>query len=424
MRRDGFLYVAVLFTSLVVMVAVTAALAISTSTLRSENDRTSRGDALWVAESEVQRQLAIIKRGNAWRTDHANDTFVDWHAITFNGASIGSDLAVRHRFTDEDGDLADDDFDPVRLTVHARVGNSHAAVSVDLEPDPIPLDLLRYAITAADDAQFNDGYCVTTERPVQVVDDCKGDAASILTTPRLESGGSIAMTLRGEWDTAKVDLPSRDVVARYISIGTEIPADSVPRDGADLLIDRQLLTPTDNPFGPVDASGIYWIDAGGERLRITDSRIEATLAITNCSLIEIGGGIVWRYPGSAEVILATNTDVILENIEPTLEESIVGVNFNPTSSPFRGNLSNVTTTDVYPTELRGILYTTGNVRIYPKSDGSALHVVGSIIGRDLIFDGHLVVHSLDELWQTPPAGLCDPTPMRLIRGSYRRIPTP
>lgn len=424
MRRGGYLYVAVLFTSLVVMAAVTAALSISTSILKGETDRTSRSDALWFVESELQRQMAIMKTSGAWRSSHTNDTFVAWHPFTLDGVNVTGDSVVRHRFTDVDGDLADDDFDSVQLTVHAKVGNSHAAVTVKLEPDPLPLDLLNYSITAGDDIRFEGGGTVVAERPVQVTDDAKTSSSGMLTTERLECSGNIQMTLRGELRGSSVTLPPRDVVAKYISMGTEIPAAAIPLSGTDLIIEDRLLTTNDNPFGPTDAAGIYWIDAGGGRVEISNCRIEATLAITNCSTIEIGGGIVWRYPLDADVILATNTYVLLDSLEPILDEDDVGVNFNPSSSPFRGTLSNATATDVYPTELRGILYSSGNMRFNPMTDGSTLRVFGSIIGRDIRFDGHVAIHPLDEVLQTPPPGLSDPTPMRLIRGSYRRIPTP
>ncbi|MGB0597138.1 MAG: hypothetical protein ACPGLY_10640 [Rubripirellula sp.] len=423
-QRDGYLYVAVLFTSLVVLTAATAAFSISTSTLRSENDRTNQDDALWLAESEMQRQIAIINGSGTWRDKHTNDTFVDWHPLNLDEVSWSDESSVRHKFYDSDGDLADDTFDPVRLTVHARSGTSHVAVSVELEPDPIPLDLLRYSITAGDDLAIAPSGSVVTEREVQVSDNTTGNPSGLLITPELQCGGRVEISVRGEQKPAQVTMPPHDVVKRYITLGTEIPAAKIPQSNGELRLANRLLTKRDNPFGPVDRAGIYWIDAGGARVVIKDCRFEATLAITNASKIRIRDGVVWRYPNQADVILATNTTLTLANIEPTLDENAVGVNFNPTSSPYRGTESNATANDVYPTELTGILYTSADIRISPRTEGRTLKITGSIIGRDLRLNGSLSLHSLNEVLASPPPGLSDPTPMRLIRSSFRRIPPP
>ncbi len=73
------------------------------------------------------------------------------------------------------------------------------------------------------------------------------------------------MTLRGDLVDSSVTLPSHDVVAKYIALGTEIPFLSVPQSGGDLLIQDQLLSPTSNPFGAADPAGIYWLDADNKR---------------------------------------------------------------------------------------------------------------------------------------------------------------
>ncbi|MEM8668357.1 MAG: hypothetical protein AAGG48_12640 [Planctomycetota bacterium] len=420
---EGFLYVAVLFTSLVVMVAVATALSISTMTVRSENVRSGQSVAVWIAESEVQRQLAMVSSDAAWRDSHTHQVFADWHPLTFDGISVSEDASVRHMFSDPDGDLSDDDFDSVLLTVHARVGTSHAAVSVELVPDPIPLRLLDYAITASDDIRFEDGGAVVAERNVQVTDNCQTNSWGMMTTPQLECSGSVQMFLRGQLRSASVELPTRDVVQRYIDLGTEIPINSIPRSNGNLVFDNTLLTANVNPFGATDSAGIYWIDAGGQRLVIANSRIEATLAVTNCATVEINGGVVWHYPTTPDVVLATNTFVLFDEIATELNEADSSVNFNPVTAPFR-DVANATTDDVYATELRGIVYSTSNLQLTQLPNNEPLSMAGSIIARDLRFDGRMSIRSLNEVQQFPPPGLSDPTPMRLLRGSYRRIPTP
>lgn len=414
-----------LFTTLLVMVSVTAALTISTSNLRGETNRSSRGRALRLAESEIHRQAAIMRASSSWRSTATNNVFSGWHAISTNGDTETGDSLVRHRLNDRDGLLADDPTDSVELTVHARVEGTEAAVTVQLEPDPAPLDLLEYSVTASDDIHFESGGTLCCERPVQVADDCKTNSWGILTTPQLACSGNIQMVLRGDLIDASVTLPSRNVVSEYVALGTELPFASIPQSGGgDLLIQDQLLSPTSNPFGAADPAGIYWLDAGGHDVILSHCRFDATLSIRNADQVEITGGIVWNYPTTADVILATDAPILFTDVEETLDEAARGINFNPTSSPYRQSESNNTATDVYPTELRGVVYTTGNVRLDPLISNAKLHITGALVGRDLRIDGYLNVTHLDELLRTPPPGLSDPTPMRFVRGTFRRIPAP
>ena len=116
--------------------------------------------------------------------------------------------------------------------------------------------------------------------------------------------------------------------------------------------------------------------------------------------------------------------ILLDDVESTLDENARGVNFNPSSSPYRQTLSNASTTDTYPTELRGVIYTTSNVRVNPLIGDATLRLTGILIGRDIRIEGHMTVTPLHSLLDNPPQGLSDPTPMQFVRGSFRRIESP
>ncbi len=157
---------------------------------------------------------------------------------------------------------------------------------------------------------------------------------------------------------------------------------------------------------------------------ISHCRFDATLAIRNASHIEISGGIVWNYPTTADVILATDSPITLTNVEGTLDEAVRTANFNPASSPYRQTLFNSTTTDVYPTELRGVVYTSDDLTLDPLISNASLHVTGAIVAKDLRINGYMTVTQLDELLSQPPPGLSNLTPMRFTRGTFRRVPSP
>ncbi len=423
-RRGGYVYLAVLFTSLIVAASVAAALSISLSTLRGENDRTHRSSALRFAESELHRQAAMMRTSGQWRTESTSGVFSPWYTLPDMSGVVSGNLELRRRYTDADGVLDDDDTDSVELTIHARVGRSESAIIATLEPDPDPFDLLQYSVTVTNDLRFESGGAISCENPVQVVRKTETQSSGVLTTPRLECNGVVEMTLRGDLSPAAVTIPTRDVLGGYIQMGTEIPNASIPRDNGDLLIQDIVLSSTMNPYGPLDARGIYWFDAGGQRVRLSHCRIDATLAIRNSSRIKVKGGITWNFPTSADAILVSDSNIRFTGVEATLDEAARGVNFNPSLSPYRQTLSNTTLTDLYPSELRGVIYTSGNVRLNPLVNDKSLHVTGAIICRNFRVDGFMTVTSLEELLDTPPIGLSDPTPMRFVRGTQRRIPSP
>jgi hypothetical protein len=421
----GFLYVAVLFVSLIVMASVAAALSISTSTLQGETGRSNRVEALRLAESEIHRQAALMKTSALWRTDSTHNVFSSWRSLEVDGVPA-TKTQVRHRFVDSDGDLADDPTDPVELTVHAKIGRSEAAISVQLESAPVPIDLLRYSITTGHNLRFlPTGGAISCERPVQVSRNCVG-YSGILTTPLLECSGNVRPTLRGDLADESVTLPSQDVLAGYVARGTEIPRATIPRaaNGQDLEIKDRLLSPTANPFGATDPAGIYWIDANNRKVNISHCRFDATLIILDASWIQVKDGVVWNYPTTPDVIIAADSEIWFKHLDTTLDETARNVNFNPASSPYRQTLSNVTTTDVYPPELRGIIYTTHDVGLEHTHDG-VQHLTGLIVCNKLIVDdARMTITPLDELLSNPPPGFADPTPMRFVRGTFRRIASP
>lgn len=421
--RPGYLYVAVLFTTLIVMATVSVSLSVSTANLRAENNRNARSQALRLAESEIHRLAAKMRTSSQWRTDSINNEFSPWRDWTIGLSTSGLVRQVRHRYNDADSVLNDSLIDSAELTVHARVGDAETAVSVTLESDPSPLELLGYSVTCSNDLDINSGGTLTAERAVQVAGDCLS-TSGMLTTPRLECGGLAEVTLRGDLAASSVSLPSYNVLTRYAAVGTQIPLASIPQSNGERMIQDVVLSPNVNPYGTVDAGGIYWINASGQTVRIANCRLNATLVITNANEIILSGGLTWSYPVAPEAILVSDSPIQMEDLEATLNESNRNVNFNPAGSPYRETLTNSTAVDIYPTELRGLIYSTQDIVIEPLVDGATLSVVGSILAADLQIKAHVTVRQLDEWIDSPPIGFSNRVPMRFVRGTFRRIPSP
>ena len=424
-RRSGYVYIAVLFTSLIVAASVAASLSLSTSSMRADIDRINRKSALRLAETELHRVAAYMNGSANWRTAKTSGVFSGWIVLSDDGVQSSDTAQVRHRLTDGDGDLSDDPTDSVDLVAHAVVGNSAAAVTVKIEPRFVAESILDYGITAYDDIQIEGGGTLTSERDIQVGDDCKTNTSGLLTTSVLECNGRVEMLFRGQFqNSATVNMPTHDVVDKYVQAGTQIAITSLPTQDGRRIIQDVVVSAAENPYGTADAGGIYWIDAGNQTIRISNCRIAATLAIRNANLIEVEGGVVWTYAAGPEAILVSDSAIKFDEIETTLDESLRSTNFNPSSTPYRETLFNSTATDIFPTEIRGVIFTTEDIQFDPTVGDLPITIVGSVICRDLWVYGFVNVRQLGEVIQTPPLGLTNVVPMQFVRGSFRRIPTP
>ena len=161
-RRGGYLYVAVLFTSLIVAGSIATALSLDTARIKTLNASADRGSAIRLAESEIHRISVLLSTDSDWRDEVANATPSDW--VTYGSLMGAANAAARFVLVDQDGDLADDVFDDAELIAHARFGQAEAAVSVVMENGYAPLDLLRFGVSTFDDLRCEGGATLVSEK--------------------------------------------------------------------------------------------------------------------------------------------------------------------------------------------------------------------------------------------------------------------
>ncbi len=414
--RGGYLYVAVLFTSLLVATLVAGALATSTSRTRRTNDRVSRIAAQQLAETELHLQLTRMQKSVDWRSSLANSQYSKWRDL------LGGQ--VRHQFNDVDTDLADEPFDAVTLTVHARIDGAEAALSADLVSDEVPLAMLRYGLTALDDLRIDDSMHVSSELPVQVANDCLTTSGGILVTPRLEYGDVVTVAVRGNTGPSNVVGPNDNIIQRYSGESTEININSIPKTKGDHIIENVVLSSTNNPYGIIDPLGNYIIDAGNKDIIIRNCRIEGTVVIEDCKSLVLTGAIVWNSIDPARAALLCSKSITIEGMDLELSEPATDTNFNPGHTPSRGGISDATKLDRYPTSIRGIIYSLQDINLLPMSDNDRLHVAGTIIANRVNVTGRVSITSVPELITSPPLGFRDPVPLQWVHGSLRKIVSP
>ena len=168
-NRSGYLYIAVLFTTLILITIVSAAMRVSALRTKSEVSPALRQAVLRAAESEVHRLAVKMRTDTTWRTANGHNVFSSWR--TSGSSSIFGNISVRHRYLDTDGDLADGLDDPVELQVHTKHQGAETAISVKMVSDPQPYGFLKNSITTINDLQVNSGAMITCGGPAGVGDD-------------------------------------------------------------------------------------------------------------------------------------------------------------------------------------------------------------------------------------------------------------
>ena len=429
LNRNGYLYVAVLFTSLLLSASVATMLSLSTASLQSKSSLARRHQARQLAESEIHRIAAIMQQNTTWRDNRSSGVFSNWQSIAVHDTggnlllAMDSEGLVRHKLIDSDGDLNDDLFDSVKLVAQAKVGDSEHTVSVSLTPSHEPLSLLSCSVTSWDDIEFDLGSSLSSDQSIQVDDDCKGDPSAIISTSLLQCGDVNEVILRGDLAGETIVPPMVDVVDRYLSIGTEIDRISLPTLSGRIQLRDLVISAASNPFGATNPDAIYWIDGGNQQFDIQDCRINATLVFRNANEIVIGEGMVWDHPSDAAAILVTDSPIVFEDLTATLSESARSTNFNPPGTPFRGQTNN-NTSNIFPTYFRGLIYTSDDIDITPPSDDTHFRLTGTLLGKDIALHGPVSVTKLDGLVRSPPLGFTNLIPMEFVRGTYRRLPSP
>ena len=127
-RRRGSAYVLVLGTAMIVTTIGMSSLLLMRVHTHVANASRDEVKARFYAPSVADYVAFRIALNANWRTTCTNDT---WTLEQTFG-----ELKYRHKLVDEgDGDLADDDYQPVRLYAKATVGNAVRIYSVLLEPD-------------------------------------------------------------------------------------------------------------------------------------------------------------------------------------------------------------------------------------------------------------------------------------------------
>lgn len=344
--RRGYSYIAVLGTSLIVTTLAMGGMALLRIEARTALDSLQAVQARQHAKSAAELAARILRTTPQWRTSFSNGQL-----LTPSVLGSGSINAI---MTDPvDGLLGNQPHDPLQVDITAAQGRAQQKFRLRFQARPEPMVVLQYGVHTWGNIEIRSGASLS----------CYG--GSVSTSGTLQNHGTIdgnvSATGLGVPGTITGSLllpapihllPTEQVTIKYSELGTQFTTPVT-------LIDRQVITPTRNPYGPLNADGVYVIRPSSN-LTIQNTRIHGTLVVRFNSTghtLTIGENVLFQpvRPGYPVVVVHGNLELRYRSEGERLSEAFLGTNFNPPDAPFLG-ASNGTQDDTYPSEIQGLIY--------------------------------------------------------------------
>lgn len=420
--RAGYIYIAVLVTSLIVATMASSAIYISLQNHTDNNLSDSSFQLASAAESAVELALARISSNSDWRASHSHDT-------KYGPFPLG-DISLYYYLLDPYDNISTGRLNDVIIRGVAQRGNDSYAVETRATPAGPALNCLSNAIFSASsitigsntqwstDGQIYSGGSVTV-----------GSSGSITGTLVAEDTitGAYIFGPRVENQTCNFTHNANSFL-RYYQVATPIDINSLPLVNGRRRIENCVLSPSLNPLsGETNPNGFYYIDCEFQDIEIIHSRILGTLILDwtgEESRISINVYMTPALPQHPSLYVwgpmkfMGDTDLI--------SESRTRVNFNPTGAPYQ-EMENNTLTDIYPQRLEGIVILAGENGIATFPTKTRTEIYGTLQANGILADASdsfLRVVYDNEILQNPPPGFRQESKFQIVPGTYKRIATP
>jgi hypothetical protein len=410
--RRGGIYIAILGASMLVTVLGVAALATVAVERLSAELSADMASARCAAESGVDLVMLVIQTDSTWRTSRSNGP---WMA----GLAVG-DATVSVEVTDPgDSNLANRPTDSVLVKATGRKGQAVHIVQVLVKASGDPIDALKMAVHTAGQLHVNSGATLSTTGAPSSTNTTlanegtiKGSAECLAALPIGTITGSLTLLAPSK------AMPAASTRTLYAGLGTPItPPPST--------IDKVVLGPGVNPYGPADPDGLYVISTASD-LTIRNTRLYGTLVV-RCpgrKVVIDQTVLLQNYRADYPVLLIDGDLVVQLDSSAQLSEAVQGTNFNPVGAPFQGS-SDIDILDSYPCQIQGLVHVTGTVTI----SGSA-KVIGAIIAESSALSDAVAAKNAPEvvydpkLATNPPMGYMKSVRMSIVPGSWVQLTNP
>ena len=412
--RRGYIYVAVLLTTLLVSTLGLVAISAASLRLRSATDANDWAAAQILALSALDDAVLRIQKDPAWRT-----SFLPGVEYPNPARSLGSG-SYTWKLLDDDNNLADDDSDSVRVVGIGRVGQATAAESVRLLPTGQPLTCLQSALHCQGDIALSTAVQFTTDKFISSNGNVAASGFLTSVQGNAEATGTITGTVSGSktQGVAARRLPGSSVFDYYLDNGTQINLTALPLVAGAYTIDKRVLSPQLNPFGDRNPEGIYVIDCGGQRVTISNSRILGTIVLLNpAANSSLAGSLRWNTAVGNYPALLVLGELEIRTTQFDLSEGTLGANFNPAGAAYLG-IEDTDQADAYPSEIDGLVYISGRFNAAPdllESQFRGVTVCSTITASSSVRFNYRTL-----LYDYPPPGFASGNPMKISPGSRRR----
>ena len=392
-RRRGSIYAMVLGVTMLITVIGIGALATARVAGRASSASTNWQRAGALAFSAVEHGIAKINAdGTAapltWRAAYQN-------AQTGFSAPMGGGTMSWALVDEEDGSVADDYVDPIKIYGIGQVGTVRRSYSAQLTPAGQGLDVLRTAFHTAGD--------VTLGGTTIVVDGPASTNGSLTNASNIKgNGGQEVAGSGGSVVAPPKPMPSPGVFDLYRTRATVI-ASGAAGGGS---IQPQPLSATSNPYGTEqNPRGIYYL-----RLPDTISRLQilASSRITGTLLIEAAAGSGGQ---SLEIIGPTEWQPHDPSLPALITRGIRTVSFAGRVAPRYDPDSSL------PPVGGGLFHLIGTTDVQ-AADGAYLSGCVVAEGR-LATSGTFAVTANPKLAASPPLGYSRGDRVMLVPGSWK-----
>jgi len=419
-RRRGSLYIAVLGVTTIVGMMSLAAMHVVRLNLKASTGRNDRYEAAVLAMSAVENALVVLDNDLNWRTNLQSGLEYPATPVTTGNGSF------TWKLVDEDGNLADDVSDSVLLQGLGRIGNVTHVEQVRLQPTDFGLTCLEASLHSHGKVELGAYVKLTTNQTISSNGQINANSFGASIDGNAEAGGVIVGAITGTSTPFRLpprQMPGSDVFDYYINMGTHIDYNSLPSGSGYRRLGEVLLGPQSNPFGNPNPEGIYVIDCRGGEIRVEDLRVVGTLVLLNLdpnSRIAMEVHFEPAVPNYPSLLVKGSIQLRNDATNP-LDEAVEDVNFNPPGTPYQGD-EDEDESDVYPNLIKGLVYVSGELNLYP--DWAPSTIDGVVVCGTIAANSALNLTYRSTFLDYPPPGFAAGSKLEIAPGSWKRVPSP
>lgn len=422
-KRRGGAYVVVLSVSVIVALMGLGSILAGRVRMRTAQVGSEAAEARLAAQSGAEAARLWVSQDAEWRNNYPGLKFGKdrplkledggWFAVELEDAA--------------DGSLTNRPHDTATLTATGAKGGATQMLQVRLRAKPTPLPALAFALHTAGQIHLQGGMSLST---------LTASSSAVSTNGNLHNDGTInggveigattatvAGTINGTLRTsapAKA-FPPRSVIDLYANLGT-------PIDPGGQMVGR-VLAPKYNvwPGGGSNPDGVYVVRTTND-LTIRDSRIHGTLVVI-CPgrTVRIEGHTVFHKAARPDypVLIIDGNAVFTYESATLLEESLLGVNYNPDGAPYPGHEPDDLIGDLldsYPSHIEGLVHVTGTVTFEKTAKIKGLLLCESAADAGaVVINGTNTIEYDGSLFANPPQGYTQSVQMVVEPNSWRRV---